>query len=654
MSKSPERNRLDSALDLASRGIPVFPFELIGHRKRPVVKDWYNAASTDPKVIKAWFGNGSNYLIGVPTGKRSGLAVLDADPQHGGDQWVDDHIDNLPTTRTHTTLRSGQHYFMQWREGLRGSQSKVGQGIDILGEGNFVAWWPAEGLPVINADTIADWPDWLAELAMAGRPAGGGGEVPLAKRLPPSAAAVAELIDRMENRLETTRDTYVALNTAAKGCIDALAEVGKLTPDEEVAIAEAAITWSERWPLHDGRTDERLKWLDDWSHRDAKLAGWQTLQHVATELINGYGDEIAANEFHQASPPPPSAAKNRFALVRYDEILTMAEPEWLIPGVLTQNTFAVLYAPYDSFKSFIAADWALCLATGTPWCGQPVKRCDAVYVVGEAVSGTRLRLEAWVKQHGIEARGFAIVPLAPNLMFPEQVKEFIRAILDERRANGFDPGLVVIDTLHRSMAGGDENSAKDMSVVIASIAAIQREIGCTVVLIHHAGKDVDRGSRGSSAVPADTDSLLTVTRHPGTMTCTLRVERHKDADSGQVFPLRLVKVELPVNPKTLESRSSLVVTLDTQPTIPLSDIELRALRVLVELVEAEGVIVEPHGRVVQVIRWEMVCEDRQLSTAADRKNRNQAFRRAVQKLVDAGKIVVKGDLVRSTGDGGIL
>ena len=76
---------------------------MIGDDKQPVIKDWYNAASTDPGTIKAWFGNGSDYRIGVPTGERSGIDVLDADPRHGGDKWIADHIDKLPTTRMHAT-----------------------------------------------------------------------------------------------------------------------------------------------------------------------------------------------------------------------------------------------------------------------------------------------------------------------------------------------------------------------------------------------------------------------------------------------------------------------------------------------------------------------------------------------------------------------
>ena len=45
----------------------------------------------------------------------------------------------------------------------------------------------------------------------------------------------------------------------------------------------------------------------DWSTRTNRLAGWQSLQHVAAELIDGYADEVAAEEFRQADPSATEA-----------------------------------------------------------------------------------------------------------------------------------------------------------------------------------------------------------------------------------------------------------------------------------------------------------------------------------------------------------
>src|SRR6516162_5154723 len=75
---------LDAALSYAERrGWPVFPVALVKRQdgkldKKPLVK-WGAAATTDAKQIKEWWRRWPNALVGVPTGRRSGLVVLDVD-----------------------------------------------------------------------------------------------------------------------------------------------------------------------------------------------------------------------------------------------------------------------------------------------------------------------------------------------------------------------------------------------------------------------------------------------------------------------------------------------------------------------------------------------------------------------------------------------
>jgi len=86
---------------------------------------------------------------------------------------------------------------------------------------------------------------------MAGRARRLTGSVPLDTRKPPSASHVAALLARLPNPIEVTRDTYVDVMLATKGCIDALIEAGELTDENfdngEALIIDAAITWANRW-----------------------------------------------------------------------------------------------------------------------------------------------------------------------------------------------------------------------------------------------------------------------------------------------------------------------------------------------------------------------------------------------------------------------
>jgi len=239
---------LDSALELARASIPVFPVELTAdNKKRPLIK-WRDFASTDPETARQLFsqdyqlGQGSILVIGVPTGTRSGFDAVDIDPRHGGD--VELYHETLPDTRWHDTRQGGRHYLFNHLDGMRNSTSKIEPAIDVRGEDGFIVWWPAHGGECHTA-LIADWPGWLAEMATKPRTPKEGA-ISLDLRKPPSACHVVDLLNAMQNRLETTRDTYVEVMLAAKGCIDALDEAGELTPEDDLVIADAATGWAER------------------------------------------------------------------------------------------------------------------------------------------------------------------------------------------------------------------------------------------------------------------------------------------------------------------------------------------------------------------------------------------------------------------------
>jgi hypothetical protein len=104
-------------------------------------------------------------LVGAPTGERNGFDVLDIDPDGMG--WYALHFGAIPETRRHETPR-GVHLLFSYAPGLRGSVGRVAPGVDVRAEGNFVIWWPREGLAVDDWP-VGDWPEWLLEAARAAR-----------------------------------------------------------------------------------------------------------------------------------------------------------------------------------------------------------------------------------------------------------------------------------------------------------------------------------------------------------------------------------------------------------------------------------------------------------------------------------------------------
>ena len=161
---------IDEALAYAGRW-PVFP---CAAGKKPLVEDWGNAASRSHRRIKEWWARWPGALIGVPTGRRSGLVVLDIDVKNGNsgfDTLAGLGLAGLPETPMSHTPSGGLHVYFGChpQAEIRNSvgEKGIGRGVDIRGEGGLVILPSANGGyawdPHWNPSTVAFHPApfWL-------------------------------------------------------------------------------------------------------------------------------------------------------------------------------------------------------------------------------------------------------------------------------------------------------------------------------------------------------------------------------------------------------------------------------------------------------------------------------------------------------------
>jgi hypothetical protein len=130
----------DCAISYAAMGWPVFP---VKPDKTPYTKNGFKDAVTDMKQIDDWWRIWPDADIGIPTGKASGLTVIDIDPRHGGDASIselDEEIGGLPPTAEATTPSGGGHLVFKNPSHVRigNSAGKLGKGIDVRGEGGYI------------------------------------------------------------------------------------------------------------------------------------------------------------------------------------------------------------------------------------------------------------------------------------------------------------------------------------------------------------------------------------------------------------------------------------------------------------------------------------------------------------------------------------
>jgi hypothetical protein len=163
---------LETALSLASRGLHVFPCK--SREKKPALWNGLKGATTDPNIIAGWWRS-SDYNIGLATGERSGVFVVDIDGMDAEAElikFVSKH-GVLPRTVESITAR-GRHLFFTYPDRpIRNSASKIAPGIDVRGDGGYVLAPPSVHpsgksyeWSVDSADTFATAPNWLVSAAV--------------------------------------------------------------------------------------------------------------------------------------------------------------------------------------------------------------------------------------------------------------------------------------------------------------------------------------------------------------------------------------------------------------------------------------------------------------------------------------------------------
>jgi putative DNA primase/helicase len=202
---------LEVALRYTARGWPVFPISPDGN-KRPLVKDWAKTAATDSQHLETWWQRWPHALIGLPTGRRSGVVVLDIDVKnpaaYGFDTLASLGLAILPETPMAHTRSGGLHVYFACHPAveIRNSVGKygLGVGVDVRGEGGLVVLpSPSSGYSWDehwNFDRIAPIPApfWLGHRT---RPTASRGTVQNGQSFSPARA-----LDEACNRIRTADD----------------------------------------------------------------------------------------------------------------------------------------------------------------------------------------------------------------------------------------------------------------------------------------------------------------------------------------------------------------------------------------------------------------------------------------------------------------
>lgn len=231
----------------------------------------------------------------------------------------------------------------------------------------------------------------------------------------------------------------------------------------------------------------------------------------------------------------------------FDDITPALSSAYIIKGVLDEGAMSVVYGPSNSGKTFFALDMVFHIAVGRQWRGRRVKQAGVLYLAAEGGMGVKNRIAALRATHGVTDVPFALRRAGLDLLQSEADLQQVYDLAQTVRAKAPDaPQIIVIDTLSRIMAGGDENSAADMTALIRNIDAIREATGAHIILVHHTGKDTARGARGHSSLRAATDTEIEVgvVGEEGDESRAAMVTKQRDNQGGETFAFTLKPVSL--------------------------------------------------------------------------------------------------------------
>jgi hypothetical protein len=369
------------------------------------------------------------------------------------------------------------------------------------------------------------------------------------------------------------------------------------------------------------------------------------------------GEVFNASTGHSAAEPAPDAPqsptelKKRLTLIPWSDLVD--EPvRWLVDGLLPAKAFAAIYGKPGSYKSFLALYIGSMVACGRPVFGKHSTAGDVVYVAGEGGAGLKRRRDALIQQH--EISGSVRMHFLKAQLNLRSTDADLIAFLQEMASARITPALIIIDTLARAFAGGNENAPEDMGAFISIIGAMQEATGAAVMVVHHSGKDEAKGLRGHSSLLGAVDTELecqkTSSEESTERRGILSVTKQKDGEDGYALHFEMASIHLSQIDPTLTSLA--VIPSDDMGNegqsvrrrnlSPNDKMVLQSLRdVLDEYGESVGIRQIPVGqKVVKVGLWR---SNYYMASPHEMDTKQKTFKRCVDRLMNFGMVGVRSE-----------
>lgn len=519
---------LQTALAYASKQVRVIPIKQ--GEKRPPMQGWQNAATTNPATIRQWFeGQFKDCGLGIATGEFRDryLVVIDIDDRetYKGSDTLNDLEQlhgKLPDTVEVITGSGGRHIYFLTDQPIRNEASgRLGVGIDIRAIGGQVLAPPTvhpngrtyewvEGRSIAE-HRPADMPLWMV-LILTAKPA---------EETPPATQTTPILLeeDGPASRYcaATTWPELLRQDGWTLAHIDQAGEAHWVRPGKDIREGTSATT--------------------GWQGKDILKVFTTSIPNLPAGAYTRFGYTAAMHHGNDRSAfakkllqegkalvPVEQPTKTDNILINWQDFWNQSFPaeDWLIEPIIPRNQLVVIFAPGGTGKSLLALYIAAALATGKEIFAEPKPPTSVLYMdyeMSQAVLYERLTAMGYGKDTDLSRLHYASLPPIGSLDKPEGAKQ----ICDLARACQAE--LVIIDTFARAVEGA-ENDADTVRNFYRWTAMNLKQEGRSLMRIDHAGKDLKKGARGTSAKNDDVDLVWQMTKVDGRLVLIRQKHRH--------------------------------------------------------------------------------------------------------------------------------
>ena len=441
----PETNLLQSAQGYVKRGFSVIPLK--PKSKEPIITSWkeYQERYPTDEELASWF-NGSQNNIAIVCGQISGLAIVDLDSDEAIRFKQENNFPITPTVKT----GKGYHLYYAYPPDrkVRNFQARDDlPDIHLRGEGGYVVAPPS----IHPNGTIYQWlPEATLDLPLA----------PLPTIL---------LIN------DTTEKT--PLKELYKGVDEG---------ERNTSLTRLVGSWAS-----DGLTlDECLE--------NAMLMNSKNKPPLPEKEIRLTVQSIFELHRKTNSQAPIKEDINPLScMMKWNDFFTLnIHTEYLLEKLIPKGGITLLFSRGGMGKTSLMLQISRAIAEGIPFAELQTLQTPVYYIDFEnPLTFLKERVEKIGTSDNLYVWHISNNPMPPRL--DSKTWDIYKRL---------PPGLIIFDTLR---AGHllDENNSKDMALIVARLKEL-REIGFTILLLHHTPKGNEGIYKGSTAILDLTDHVL--------------------------------------------------------------------------------------------------------------------------------------------------